>query len=73
MDNEHTTITDRQASPPRPQQINSFSINDRSSLPLPSACVICCSSSDTSDRKGEEWGQTFSLEGSFEEILQAER
>lgn len=30
MDNEHTTITGRQANPSRPEQINSLSINDRS-------------------------------------------
>lgn len=30
MDNEHTTITGRQANPSRPEQINSLSINGRS-------------------------------------------
>lgn len=56
MDNEHTTITGRQASPPRPQRINFFRINDRTSLPLPSASVICaaaCRTPQTGRRKSE--------------------
>ena len=47
MDNEHTTITGRQANPLRPQRINSLRINDRSALPLPSASGICAAARRT--------------------------
>lgn len=40
MDNEHTTITGRQANPRRPGEINSFRINDHSLFCLPFTSVF---------------------------------